>query len=495
MNQRTTRLVCMTGLLSGLLATATNAQTVLSDFTGPDVDGWSGSINGTTTFPNGFTAPTGVVNSGNDVLNLSDGGFGGGAVRTYTGLPATGFVTISCLARIDTDPGTLTPDPNSNPGTFGMAFGLAAGSTGLADQPFSYSRSLSTTADDSGQSFVRYAATVRADGTGEFTAFFTPEQHDHAVGGGTWIAQLDDVTLEQCNGPATVLSDFAVDPDGWASITPTTAPFGSGFTGASQAAGELVLTDGGFTGGAYRTYTGAATTAGIHNVFVDLRIVTDSGSLDRARVAAVAGGVTTVYSDLSFSQSFSTTGDDTGQAMQTVAVPVVTNGPSDITVYILTDYDGSIGGGAWEMRVDEVRVVNPSSASTSLSAACGPGYHSFNGPVLSFPSLPTLGSSSFTIDGGNLAGTPVCFLFLGSEVAPIDLVPIGSIPGSQGCVNFFTSIACGGAATTSVPIAIPSDVSFCGLGLTAQFADFDPTATAFTLPLGTSQAGTFTIGL
>ena len=153
-------------LLALAVSASLSAQSVLSDFTGPSSDGWSGAINGVTTFPNGSTIASGVTESGNDVLNLSDGGFGGGAVRTYSGLPVGGFVTISAKARIVTDPGTLNPDPNSNPGTFGSSFGLAAGSTGLEDQSFGYGRSLSTTADDSGQSFVHYAATVRADGSG-----------------------------------------------------------------------------------------------------------------------------------------------------------------------------------------------------------------------------------------------------------------------------------------------------------------------------------------
>lgn len=479
-------------LLAAAVSASLSAQTVLSDFSGLSTDGWSGSINGTTTFPNGFTAVSGVSFAGNDVLNLSDGGFGGGAVRTYSGLPSTGFVTISALARIDTDPGTLTPDPNSNPGTFGMAFGVSAGSIGLADQGFGYGRSLSTTADDSGQSFVRYAATVRADGSGDFTAFFTPEQHDHAVGAGTWVAQLDDVTFENCFSAPVVLSDFASGTDGWASITPTTAPFGSGFTAVSQAAGELVLTDGGFTGGAYNTYVGAAPTAGIHNVFVDVRIVTDSGSVDRARIAAAVGGVTTDYWDLSFSESFATTGDDSGQAVQTVAVPVITNGPSDITVYVLTDYDGSIGGGAWEIHIDNVRVASPSTATTSLSTACGPGHHSLGGPVLSFPSVPALGTN-FSVDGSNLAGA-LSILFFGTEVAPVPLTLIGSIPGSQACISPLTSITAAPGASASINIALPNDASLCGQSLSTQWADLD-LSQPFALPLGTSRAGTFTIGM
>lgn len=479
-------------LLAAAVSASLSAQTVLSDFSGLSTDGWTGTINGTTTFPNGFTAASAVTVSGNDALNLSDGGFGGGAIRTYGGLPTTGFVTISALARIVTDPGTLTPDPNSNPGTFGMAFGVSAGSVGLADQGFGYGRSLSTTADDSGQSFVRYAATVRADGSGDFTAFFTPEQHDHAVGAGTWVAQLDDITYENCFGTPVVLSDFGSGTDGWASITPTTAPFGSGFTAVSQAAGELVLTDGGFTGGAFNTYAGAAPAAGIHNVFVDVRIVTDSGSVDRARIAATAGGVTTDYWDLSFSESFATAGDDSGQAVQTVAVPVITDGPSDITVYVLTDYDGSIGGGAWEIHIDNVRVASPSSASTSLSTACGPGHHSLGGPVLSYPGLPTLGSN-FAIDGNNMAGL-LSVLFVGAEVAPVSLTTIGSIPGSQGCINPLGSLTGGAGAATSVNIMIPNDTALCGQSLSTQWIDID-ISMPFVLPLGTSRAGTFTIGM
>ncbi|MCK5940364.1 MAG: hypothetical protein KAI24_00230 [Planctomycetes bacterium] len=479
-------------LTGGLLLAPLSAQSVLSDFTG-STDGWSGTINGTTVFPNGFTAANSVTVSGNDVLELSDGGFGGGALRTYTGLPTTGFVTVLVDGRIVTDPGTLNPDPNSNPGTFGTAFGLAAGSAGLEDQAFGYSRSLSTTADDSGQSFASYVATVRADGSGEFTAFFTPEQHDHAVGAGTWVAQLDNVTLMDCNGPTIVLSDFAASSDGWPSITPTTAPFGSAFTGVSDAGGELVLTDGGFTGGAYRTYTGAATSAGVHNVFVDLRIVTDNGSLDRARVAACVGGVTTDYWDLSFSQSFSTTGDDSGQPMQTVAVPVVTSGPADITVYVLADYDASIGGGAWEIRVDEVRVQNASTASTSISTACGPGHHSLNGPVIGFSGAPTLGGT-LTVTGANLVGTPLCVMLFGDEAAPIPLTVIGSFPGSQSCVNFYTTVPCGGATTASIPITIPNNPAYCGQSFSAQLVDVDPSM-PFPLPLGTSRVGTLTIGL
>ncbi|HEB52612.1 MAG TPA: hypothetical protein ENI87_05070 [bacterium] len=484
-------LVTRSLLLATAVTASLSAQTVLSDFTGPTADGWTGSINGTTTFPNGFTAASGVTVSGNDVLNLSDGGFGGGAIRTYSGLPTSGFVTISALARIVTDPGTLSPDPNSNPGTFGTSFGVAAGSVGLVDQGFGYGRSLSTTADDSGQVFVRYAATVRADGTGDFTAFFTPDQQDSSVGAGTWVVQIDDVTHENCFGAPVTLSDFSAGTDGWASITPSTAPFGSGFTAVSQAAGELVLTDGGFTGGAYRTYVGAAPSAGVHNVFVDVRIVTDSGSVDRARIAAAVGGVTTNYWDLSFSQSFATAGDDSGQSVQTVAVPVVTDAPADITVYLLTDYDASIGGGAWEIHIDNVRVASPSTATTSLSTACGPGYHSLGGPVLSFPGLPTLGAN-FAIDGGNTAGL-LSVLFVGTEVAPVSLTPFGSIPGSQGCINPITSLTAVGGPTVTANILIPNDASLCGQSLSTQWVDLD-VSMPFPLPLGTSQAGTFTIG-
>ena len=479
-------------LLALAVSASLSAQSVLSDFTGPSPDGWSGVINGVTTFANGSTAASGVTVSGNDVLNLSDGGFGGGAVRTYSGLPVGGFVTISAKARILTDPGTLNPDPNSNPGTFGSSFGLAAGSTGLEDQSFGYGRSLSTTADDSGQSFVHYAATVRADGSGDFTAFFTPDQHDHAVGLGGWVVQLDDVTHENCFGAPVTLSDFASGTDGWASITPTTAPFGSGFTSVSQAAGELVMTDGGFAGGAFNTYVGAAPSAGVHTVMVDVRIVTDSGSVDRARIAAAVGGVTTDYWDLSFSQSFATAGDDTGQLLQTVAVPVITNGPADITLYVLSDYDASIGGGAWEIHIDNVRVASPTTATTSLSAACGAGHHSLAGPVLSFPGLPTLGAN-FAIDGGNMAGV-LSVLFVGTEVAPVSLSPFGSIVGSQACISPLGTLTAVPGPTASVNILIPNNAVLCGQGLSTQWVDLD-LSMPFALPLGTSRAGTFQVGL
>lgn len=482
-------------LLCGLLAAPLSAQTVLSDFTGPDADGWTGSINGVTTFPNGFTAASGVTFNGEDVLNLSDGGFGAGAVRVYSGLPTTGFVTFSVLGRIDTDPGTLNPDPNSNPGSFGTAFGLAAGSVGLEDQAFGYTRSLSTPGDDSGQAFAQYAVTVRADGSGDFTAFFTPEQHDHAVGGGTWVAQLDDVTHVDCFGAPTVLSDFASGIDGWTSITASNSPFGSSFATITQSGGELVVGDGGFTGGAFSTYVGAAPSAGIHNVYVDLRIVTDNLSLDRARIAVCAGGATTDFSALSFSQSFSTTGDDSGQAMQTVAVPVITTGPDDITVYLLSDYDAAIGSGAWEIRIDEIRVQTAPAASTSFSTVCGAGHHSLGGPTLDFTGLPTLGST-LQVDGGNLGGTPLTLLLVGDEVAPVSLTTIGSLPGSQACVSYFASIAAGGATSTSVAIPIPNANIYCGLEFAVQFIDFDPAGlSSVPLPLGTSRTGRFTIGL
>ena len=146
----TTRLfvACHVALVASMAAPA---QTVLSDFSGPDADGWTGSISGVTPFANGFTNTTGVIN-GSDVLQLSDsGGFAGGALRIYTGLPTTGFVTVSCRARIATDAGNLTTDPNANPGTFGCAFGVAAGGAALDEQAFGYGRSLSTPADDSNQ--------------------------------------------------------------------------------------------------------------------------------------------------------------------------------------------------------------------------------------------------------------------------------------------------------------------------------------------------------
>lgn len=479
-------------LLVTAVTASLSAQAVLSDFTGPSPDGWTGVINGVTAFPNGSTAASGLAAPGGDVLNLSDGGFGGGAVRTYSGLPVSGFVTISAIARIVTDPGTLQPDPNSNPGTFGSSFGLAAGSVGLADQAFGYGRSLSTAADDSGQAFVQYAATVRADGSGDFTAFFTPDQQEHAVGLGGWVVQIDDVTHEDCFGAPVILSDFDSGTDGWATINPTSAPFGSGFTAVSQAGGELVMTDGGFAGGAYKTYIGAAPSAGVHTVLVDVRIVTDSGSVDRARIAAAVGGVTTDYSALSFSESFATVGDDSGQATQTVAVPVIAGGPSDITLYVLSDYDASVGSGAWEIHIDNVRVASPTSATTSLSSACGPGHHSLGGPVLSFPGVPTLGAN-FVIDGSNMAST-LSILFVGTEVAPVSLAPFGSIPGSQGCIDPIGALTAVGGASVSVSILIPSNASLCGLALSTQWADLD-FSMSFALPLGTSRAGTFRVGL
>lgn len=479
-------------LLATAVTASLSAQSVLSDFTGPSPDGWTGVINGVTTFPNGSTAASGVTESGNDVLQLSDGGFGGGAVRTYSGLPTNGFVTISAKARIVTDSGTLLPDPNANPGTYGTSFGIAAGSAGLADQSFAYGRSLSTTGDDSGQSFMHYAATVRADGSGDFTAFFTPDQQDHALGLGTWVVQLDDITHENCFGTPVTLSDFASGTDGWASISPTTAPFGSGFTAVSQAGGELVMTDGGFAGGAYNTYVGAAPSAGVHNVFVDVRIVTDSGTVDRARIAAAVGGVTTNYWDLSFSESFATTGDDSGQSFQTVAVPVITNGPADITIYVLSDYDASIGSGAWEIHIDNVRVASPTSASTSLSAACGPGHHSLGGPVLSFPALPTLGTN-FAIQGDNMGGF-LSVLFLGAETAPASLTPFGGIPGSQACIDPLSTLTAVAGPSVSVNILIPNSTMFCGQELSAQWADLE-FSMPFALPLGTSRAGTLRVGL
>jgi len=411
-----------------------SAQTTLSDFTGPDVDSWTGSINGTTTFPNGFTAATAVNEAGNDVLNLSDGGFGGGAVRTYSGLPTTGFVTISARCRIVTDPGTLNPDPNSNPGTFGTAFGVAAGSAGLDDQAFGYGKSLSTTADDSGQSFVTYAATVRADGSGDFTALFIPDQQEGAVGSGTWVAQIDDVTLEPQSTNVTVLSDFAAGDDGWASITPTNAPFGSGFTTVTASGGELALTDGGFTGGALNTYVGAATSAGIHNVLVDVRIDTDSGTLDRARIAAVAGGPTTDYSELAFSQAFSTINDDSGQAYQTVAVPVITTGPSDITVYVLTDYDASIGGGAWDIRIDNVRVASPSSTVAASFTTQGTGCPSPVGvSTLSAPQLPVLGGT-LEVVMNNVSPTGLPLMIIGFTTVPAFPISVIGLTSDASCL-------------------------------------------------------------
>ena len=339
---------------------------------------------------------------------------------------------------------------------------------------------------------MRYAATVRADASGEITALFLPDQNDGVVGSGAWVAQLDDITHEACFAEPVVLSNFDASTDGWTSITATNSPFPAAFTSVSETGGELVLADGGFTGGALGTYGGAAPAAGIHVVQVDLRIVTDNGSLDRARVAACAGGPTTDYAALSFSQAFSTTGDDSGQAMQTVAVPVITDGAGDITVYVLADYDAGISSGTFEIRVGEVRIENPQSASTSLSASCGPGYHSLGGPVLSFPDAPALGST-FNVDGDNLGGL-FSILFFGPEVPPVPLTPLSSIPGAQGCVLPLTNLTASGTASVSLPITIPNDPSFCGETFSMQWVDLDPNAMV-PLPLGTSQAGSFTIGL
>ncbi|MFT4513340.1 MAG: hypothetical protein ACI89X_001205 [Planctomycetota bacterium] len=54
--------------------------------------------------------------------------------------------------------------------------------------------------DDSSQSFVHHAATVRANGSGDFTPFFTPDQPEPNVGFGGWDVPLPILSREQCFG-------------------------------------------------------------------------------------------------------------------------------------------------------------------------------------------------------------------------------------------------------------------------------------------------------
>ncbi len=70
----------------------------------------------------------------------------------------------------------------------------------------------------------------------------------------------------------------------------------------------------------------------------------------------------------------------------------------------------------------------------------------------------------------------------------------GTNASSQACISPLSSLSSGPGATTSVSIPIPNDAVFCGQGLSVQWVDLDITM-PFALPLGTSRAGSFTIGL
>ncbi len=344
------------------------AQTLLSDFSGPAADGWTGTINGPTTFANGFTATSGVTDGGvGDVVELTDGGFGGGAIRVYSGAPTTGIITVFGDMRIKTDPGTLAP--NLATPQYGTCFGLGAGSTGLGDQAFGWSSSLSTSADDTGSAFVRFAAAVRADGSGDIMTAISPDINDWSVGSGTWDVEINTLTIAG-TGTTTTLSDFEVDADGWAKITGTNSPFADGFTSVSQADesgnGVLVVSDGGFGGGAFKNYASALPGDGVHTITVRAKVVTDNGSIEKARIAAAVGGATTNFGDLAFSQSFATTADDTGSAFQDVAIAVSTTATSDLALYVLPDYDAGVGSGAYEIRIDDVTIESGQTLPVEL---------------------------------------------------------------------------------------------------------------------------------
>jgi hypothetical protein len=112
--------------------------------------------------------------------------------------------------------------------------------------------------------------------------------------------------------------------------------------------------------------------------------------------------------------------------------------------------------------------------------------------VLSFPGVPTLGAN-FVIDGSNMANV-LSVLFVGAEVAPVSLVPFGSITGSQACINPIGTLTAVAGPSVSLSILIPSNAALCGQTLSTQWADLD-LSQPFALPLGTSRAGTFRVGL
>jgi hypothetical protein len=85
-------------------------------------------------------------------------------------------------------------------------------------------------------------------------------------------------------------------------------------------------------------------------------------------------------------------------------------------------------------------------------------------------------------------------LFVGTEVAPVSLAPFGFIPGSLACINPLGSLNAVAGPSVSVSISIPNNTALCGQSLSTQWVDLD-LSMPFALPLGTSRAGSFRIGL
>lgn len=348
-------------------ASPLTAQTDLSKFDST-VDSWSGSIVGNTPYPNGFTAVTWADESGNGVLNLSDGGFGGGASRTYTGAATSaGFITISAKMKIVSESAVSTLVDT-------MGFGAKIGSGTGTQGDLAYSRSVGTSADDSGQGFTQVAVALTVPSAGsDMVTVVTPDRTDWSISG-TWAARLDDVIIAT-PGSLSSLDTFDSDAPAWSAISASNSPWAAGSTAVTWTTsngGSVQISDAGFGGGAVGVYTGAISGPGIHTAVVDLKITADPGTLTgelngAARVAA-APGATTTLGALSWSQSFATTADDSGQVFASYAVPVITSGASDLAIYVVPDFDASVSGGTWSVEVDNVRLYSGQAVPVSVSS-------------------------------------------------------------------------------------------------------------------------------
>ena len=133
------------------------------------------------------------------------------------------------------------------------------------------------------------------------------------------------------------------------------------------------------------------------------------------------------------------------------------------------------------------------TASVSLTAGCPAGPHSLGGPQLQFGGLPALGTT-FDIVGTLVHATPFCLLLVGDPMPAVSLAPLGSFTGSSVCVAPLLVISSMAAVPALVSIALPSAPTYCGLRFEVQWVDLDVNS-LLPLPLGTSQSGSFRIGL